>query len=136
MGDLEDRVDVELLVRSFYRTVLADDVLAPVFRSAEFDLERHLPVMIDFWTTVLFRSGEYRGNPLAVHVDLHRRVPPTQDHFDRWLALWAQTADELFAGERADAAKAQATRIGSSIARHLRGESGSEYVEGLTVRSA
>jgi hemoglobin len=36
-------------------------------------------------------------------------------HFERWLALWRQTVDELFAGERAEEAKAHALRVASAF---------------------
>ena len=32
--------------------------------SAEPDLSAHLPVMCDFWETVLLRAGRYRRNAL------------------------------------------------------------------------
>ena len=32
-------------------------------------------------------------------------------HFERWLVLWRETVDELFAGERAELAKAHALRV-------------------------
>jgi hemoglobin len=136
MGDLADRADVEHLVRAFYAEALADDLLAPLFRAAGFDLETHLPVMVDFWTTVLLRSGAYRRDPLAPHVALAALTPLTGDHFAAWLALWARTVDALFAGARADAAKTQAVRIGASIRRHLEGGPASEYGAGLPVRTA
>ena len=32
-------------------------------------------------------------------------------HFERWLVLWRETVDELFAGERAELAKSHALRV-------------------------
>ena len=34
-----------------------------------------------------------------------------EGHFQRWLVLWRETVDELFAGERAELAKAHAQRV-------------------------
>lgn len=118
--DLRDRSDVETLVREFYRRAFADPLLGPVFVDvAHMDLSAHLPIMCDFWETVLFRAGTYRRNAFAVHVDLHRRVALTSTHFAQWLALWTQTVDELYAGPVAERAKTQAARIAGSIHRRL-----------------
>jgi len=126
--DLADRGDVEALVRAFYRRAFADDLLGPVFRDARMDLEAHLPVMCDFWQTVLFRAGLYRRNALAIHADLHAAAPLRSEHFARWLALWTGTVDDCFVGPKAELAKTQAGCIAYSISRRLLGESGSEFV--------
>ena len=39
------------------------------------------------------------------------KVPLRSGHFERWLVLWRETVDELFAGERAELAKAHAERV-------------------------
>ncbi|MEO9139091.1 MAG: group III truncated hemoglobin [Jatrophihabitans sp.] len=119
-ADLCDRDDVTTLVREFYRRAFADELLGPVFVDiAHMDLEAHMPIMCDFWETVLFRAGLYRRNAFTVHRDLHRLEPLTALHFDRWLALWSATVDDLFAGPVAEHAKVQARRIAGSIHRRL-----------------
>ena len=92
------------------------------------NLDMHLPVMGDFWQTVLFRAGLYRRNALQVHADLHAAAPLRAEHFARWLALWTTTVDDSFAGEKAELAKTQAARISYSISRRLLGESSREFV--------
>jgi hemoglobin len=42
-------------------------------------------------------------------------MPLKKAHFDRWLALFNQTLDELFEGELASQAKQRATVIGWTI---------------------
>ena len=54
--------------------------------------------MCDFWETVLFRAGLYRGNALVVHRQLNVRHPLRANHFARWLALWEATVDEMYDG--------------------------------------
>jgi hemoglobin len=127
--DLAGREDALAVVTEFYRRAFDDGLLGPVFRDvARLDLATHLPVIADFWATVLFRAGTYRRNLLGVHLDLHERFPLTAAHFTRWLALWADTVDDLFAGEKADLAKSQAERIAWSMIRRLRREDASELV--------
>lgn len=128
LPDLRDRDDVHSLVSEFYRRTFADKLLGPIFvKVAKMDLEHHLPIICDFWETVLFRAGSYRRNALAVHVALNARVTLGEEHFDRWLALWSGTVDEYFAGEKAELAKVQGGRIAGSIHRRLQGRSGSEF---------
>lgn len=128
LPDIAGRDDIEALVVDFYTRAFADPLLGPVFRDvAAMDLQAHLPVMCDFWQTVLFRAGLYRRNALAVHVALHAAEPLTGEHFARWLGLWVETVDDRFAGEKAELAKRQATRISASIHRRLTGGSGSAF---------
>jgi hemoglobin len=131
--DIADRADISRLVTEFYRRAFADDLLGPVFVDiARVDLSAHLPVMCDFWETVLLRAGRYRRNALRPHVVLDAEVTLTSAHFARWLALWAATVDERHAGGKAELAKVQAARIAGSISRRLRGQSATELV---TIRS-
>lgn len=126
--DLTSRADVERLVVEFYRRAFADPLIGPIFTDiARMDLEAHLPIMCDFWETVLFRAGRYRRNALQVHRDLHAQAPLLPEHFERWLQLWNGTVDDLFAGEKAELAKLQADRVAGSIGRRLAGASGSDF---------
>jgi len=121
-SDLADRDDVEVLLRRFYARVFIDDVLAEPFNELRAQgLDSHIPVMCDFWETVLFRAGLYRGNALVVHRQLHDRHPLCARHFTRWLALWETTVDEMYDGPAAARAKVQAGRIAASLHRRLRG---------------
>ena len=134
--DLKDRSDIAQLVEEFYRRAFADPLIGPIFTQiARMDLARHLPIMCDFWETVLFRAGLYRRNALQMHLVLNARFPLQQEHFERWLALWIENVDEHFAGEKADLAKVQARRIAGSIHRRLQGRSGSDF-ETLKPRKA
>jgi hemoglobin len=134
--DLADRSDVEELVSGFYRTAFADALIGPIFTEiARMDLERHLPIMCDFWETVLFGTGAYRRNALQAHVDLNALSPLTATHFGRWLALWSAAVDARFRGPVADRALLQAERIAGSMQRRLAGRSGSAH-EALSRRDA
>lgn len=119
--DLRDRSDVARLVEAFYRRAFDDALIGPIFTDiARMDLEHHLPIMCDFWETVLFRAGLYRRNALEMHLAINARFPLEAEHFDRWLALWTATVDEHFAGEHAEIAKVQATRIAGSLLTRMR----------------
>jgi hemoglobin len=77
--------------------------------------------MCDFWETVLFRAGRYRGSALTVHRVIHQRTPLSGKHFVRWLNVWHGTVDEMYRGVVAERAKVQATRIAWAMHRRLTG---------------
>lgn len=120
--DLATRADVESLLRRFYGEVFRDEVLAEPFAElAERGLEGHLPVMCDFWETVLFRAGLYRRNALHAHRRVHDNTPLAAGHFQRWLSLWTTAVDQMYQGPVADHAKIQASRIATAMQRRLTG---------------
>jgi len=111
-NDIQNRADVELLVRSFYDKVKTDDTIGYIFNDiARVNWEKHFPVMFDFWENVLFYTGVYNGNPLVIHQHLNRVVPLKLEHFNQWNKLFTQTVDELFEGNNAMLAKQRALSI-------------------------
>jgi hemoglobin len=125
--DIAHRDDVATLVTTFYRRAFADDLLGPIFVDiAAMDLPTHLPVMCDFWESVLFRAGLYHRNALRPHLDLNTKVELTSAHFARWQALWTTTVDKRHIGNKAELAKVQATRIAGSISRRLHAQEPTE----------
>jgi hemoglobin len=121
-ADLAGRADVEALLRRFYGRVLLDDVLAEPFTELRIKgLDSHLPVMADFWETVLFRAGLYRGSAMHAHRHVHQQVPLSGRHFVRWLTTWNNTVDEMFQGPIAEHAKIQGARIAWAMHRRLTG---------------
>ena len=120
--DLSARADVEALLRRFYGRVLVDHVLAEPFTELRIrGLDSHIPVMADFWETVLFRAGLYRGSALHAHRHVHQRTPLSGRHFVRWLTTWNDTVDQMYRGPIADRAKVQAARIAWAMHRRLTG---------------
>lgn len=125
--DLADRDDVYALLSRFYGRALEDDLLAGPFADVRaMGLEAHLPVMCDFWETVLFRAGLYRGSALTVHREVHHDHPLTHEHFIRWLTLWLDTVDAMYRGPVAEQAKTQARRIAWAMHRRLIGSDATE----------
>ncbi len=122
VADLAGRADVEALLRRFYGRVMVDDVLAEPFTELRIrGLGSHIPVMADFWETVLFRAGLYRGSALHAHRQVHQRTPLSRRHFVRWLTTWNNTVDEMYRGPIAEHAKVQAARIAWAMHRRLTG---------------
>jgi hemoglobin len=120
--DIDGREDITALLTDFYGRAFGDELLGPVFVDiARMDLAEHLPVMCDFWLTVLFHTGQYRRNALHPHQRLHSKAQLTPTHFDRWLTLWQATVDDRHVGAKADLAKLQATRIAGAMCRRITG---------------
>ncbi|TWI06244.1 hemoglobin [Luteimonas cucumeris] len=103
--------DIVVLVDRFYDRVQRDPVLGPVFNPAVHDWGDHKRTLVSFWTSVALRAGTYRGNPMAAH----RAHPIRAEHFDHWLALWRETAEEVLAPEHAELLSGYAMRIGRSL---------------------
>jgi hemoglobin len=124
-ADIETRADCERLVRAFYSRALVDPIIGFIFTDvAKLDLEAHVPTITSFWETVLLGARSYGGGAFAPHALLNRKVTLRAGHFQRWLALWDATVDELFAGAVADQAKAHAHRVGHAFHRRLQGADG------------
>lgn len=107
-ADIATEADVAVLVNTFYGKVRADRLLGPIFESIIKDnWAPHLNKMVDFWSTILLYTKKYKDDPMPKH----RKLPVEQEHFDRWLFLFNQTIDELFAGEIAENARLRAESI-------------------------
>jgi hemoglobin len=112
--DLQGLDDVKTLVDAFYIKVKADDVIGYIFTEVvPISWEVHMPVMYQFWDTVLFGTMTYKGNPMTKHIVLDKKEPLIPAHFERWKALFFETVDEHFAGEKAELAKSRADSIGN-----------------------
>ncbi|MCW3021775.1 MAG: hypothetical protein JWR30_1097 [Conexibacter sp.] len=136
--DIEDRADCERLVRAFYSRALVDPMIGWIFVDvARLDLEEHVPVIASFWETMLLGARTYSGGVFGPHAALHARAPLRSGHFERWLVLWRTAVDELFAGERAELAKAHAVRVGRAFHDRLQGgapaAAGDTLTAGLVV---
>ena len=105
----DDRIAV--LVRRFYAKARADAELGPVFEAAVRDWEAHLDHLTRFWSAVMLGTARFSGNPMAAH----GRHPITPGMFDRWLALWAETTDELYGPALAGEFQGRAERIAESL---------------------
>jgi hemoglobin len=118
--EIQSRAEIKLLVDSFYEKVNADELLAPVF--AHVDWPHHLPIMYNFWSSVLLGEMSYSGNPMAKHLNLAIGT----EHFTRWLELFTATVDEHFEGYNATEAKNRAHTVAQLF----------QYKMGLLERNA
>jgi hemoglobin len=107
-----------LLVGRFYARVREDDLLGPVFNGAIHDWPEHLDRLQAFWSSIMLTSGRYKGRPLPAHL---KHAPALTDAaFERWLALWKQTSEEIFTPAPAAALQEKAARIAESLSLGVR----------------
>ncbi|MDE3122714.1 MAG: group III truncated hemoglobin [Paracoccaceae bacterium] len=99
------------LVHSFYGKVRRDIVLAPIFEARIKDWPPHLGRMCAFWSSVALMTGRYSGAPVPAHLGL----PVTWSHFERWLALFRETAEEVCSPAGAALVVEKAERIARSL---------------------
>ena len=108
-----DEAGLERLVHAFYARVREDAELGPIFNGAIADWPEHLAKLHAFWSSVMLTSGRYKGQPVPAHVKHRESITPAL--FDRWLALWGETARELMTPAAAQALEAKAARIAESL---------------------
>lgn len=112
MKDIESRADIEFLVNEFYKQVITDETIGYIFTEvAQFSLSTHLPVMYNFWESILFGNPVYKGNAMAKHIALNKLVPLQAAHFKQWLLLWQSTVSKYFLGNKAAEAISRARSI-------------------------
>jgi hemoglobin len=121
-SDLHTRTAIHDLVVAFYREIVFDDLLGPLFEEvAETDWAVHIPRLIDYWCRILLNERGYRGALLESHREVHEREAFRDEHFDRWYQLWVASIDTRWRGPRAEHAKAHAAATAALISRRLRG---------------
>ncbi|HXY57817.1 MAG TPA: group III truncated hemoglobin [Methylocystis sp.] len=97
---------IEACVRSFYAKGAADPLLGPVFDKIP-ELEKHLGVVVNFWSKSLLHTERYDGHPFSAHINL----PIEPEHFARWLQLFSETAKETLPETQAAQAIAKASHM-------------------------
>ena len=112
MSDIESRADIEKLIVSFYEKVKLDTTIGFIFNEVvAMDWPHHIPVIVDFWETILLDNPVYKKNAMEVHYDLNKKVALKKEHFTSWLYLFTSTIDELYEGKIATLAKTRAKSI-------------------------
>jgi len=126
-----DDAMIDRLVRAFYARVRSDALLGPIFEARIREWEPHLQRMCAFWSSVALMSGVYHGSPMAMHM----RLSVDAAHFDRWLALFEDTAYEICPPVAAEHFVERAQRIAESLELGIAGSRGILLNKGERLRS-
>lgn len=120
--DIATRTEVNDLVLAFYREIMFDELLQPVFEDvAEVDWSDHILRLIDYWCWILFATLGHSGSVTQTHRHLHGLAPIEPEHCDRWYSLWATCVDADYAGPHAEKAKTHAATLMAGLAKHVFG---------------
>ncbi len=110
--DIETRQDIEVFVKHFYERVVEDDTIGKIFTEVvNMNWETHIPLIVDFWETILLDNPVYKKNAMEVHYHINRIFPLEEKHFKAWLQLFTTTIDEHYAGVVTELAKTRAAGI-------------------------
>jgi len=114
--DIENRADLEILLEIFYKKVFNDDLISHFFTEVvPLNLETHIPVIADFWESVLLDGRGYRKNVMEIHLNISEKSKINKEHLDRWVKIFSETVDELFEGAKASLAKQRAASIATMM---------------------
>jgi hemoglobin len=119
---LDDQTLAEL-TRRFYEKADLDPVIGPVIQAA-LPVERraeHFAVFRDFWAKMLFGTEGYGGNAFTAHAGMVLEAR----HFERWLEIFAELAEEMLPPDIAARALAQARHMSQC----LQGKPGDHHAE-------
>ena len=105
--------NLQKLVETFYGKVRQDPLIGPVFNGAIEDWPEHLEKLQAFWSSVMLTTGRYKGQPMPAPVRHADAISPAS--FERWLAIWRETTEELLDSESAAAMQDKAARIAESL---------------------
>lgn len=116
-ADIASRDDVLFLIERFYEKAKLDELIGSFFTEVVvLDWDHHIPVITDFWTSILLGTVRYEGNPISPHISLHRKKALKPFHFERWLELWEANLKEHFEGPIAEEALRRAKMMAPMIA--------------------
>ena len=106
-----DEALLRTLVQGFYSKVRSDTLLGPIFAEHVSDWAPHIERMVTFWSSVALMTGRYHGRPHQAHT----KLAISAMHFDRWLALFRETARETCSPAGAAHLITRAERIARSL---------------------
>src|SRR6476469_8268058 len=110
--DIETRSDLVQLLETFYNKAVKDELIGRFFTEVvPLDLETHIPVIADFWESVILGAHTYRKNVMEVHQHIHSLSSIKKEHLDRWVLLFNQNIDEYFEGPKSILMKQRAASI-------------------------
>ena len=112
MNDIQTQEDLYHLVDEFYKKLLNDNSIDYIFTDVvKIKLEEHLPILVTFWSQLLFNTGGYFNNLTQIHLDVHQKEALTPELFNIWLQHFNDTLDENFSGPNVEKMKTQALSL-------------------------
>lgn len=111
-----NQADIKKLVINFYSKIRKDELLGPIFNDiAQVDWDHHIPLICQFWNSIMLKTNEYHGNAYMKHIMLGKKTPIQKLHFSRWLELFQQEAIKYLPADAAEEIVKKATLIARSL---------------------
>lgn len=116
-------VTIEKMVRTFYPTILEDDLVGPFFVDKLGDditsdvWEDHLVLISNFWAFVALGDEKYQGRPMAPHFEMEGI---SRKAFEQWLKLFGEAIDKVYVPQRGEYFKTRSADIAENFMRNLR----------------
>lgn len=114
MSDIQNQKDIYKIVDEFYKKLFADERISYIFTEVipiHLHLERHLQMLVTFWSQAILGTGGYSNNLTQIHLDIDVKEHLTAEHFKIWLDLFYASIDENFEGPKAEQMKTQSLSI-------------------------
>jgi hemoglobin len=90
-----NKTHIENLITNFYEQIKQDELLGPIFNDvAKVNWEEHIPLLVNFWSSIMLGTNEYHGGAFGKHVMLSHQTPINKQHFDHWLEIFTQQANQ------------------------------------------
>ncbi|MCF6245689.1 MAG: group III truncated hemoglobin [Sulfurovum sp.] len=97
--------NIELLVSRFYEKAMFDKEIGHFFilelgdDLTNEDWIEHISRLVDFWGTIFLEKTLYKSNPYGPHFTI---IGLEEEHFQQWMKLFNETADEIYVSEIAN----------------------------------
>ena len=123
--ELENTINdenIERLVRTFYPTVIEDELVGPFFIEklgsdiTSVDWEEHLVLLSQFWAFVALGDDAYAGHPLAPHFEIEGI---SREAFEQWLTLFYEAVDKTYTERIGEFFKTKSADIAENFMRKL-----------------
>jgi len=114
--------NIQVLVRTFYPTILKDETVGPFFiEKIGADIhsdawEEHLELLSHFWAFVALDEMQYSGTPLAPHFHMQGI---SRMAFRRWLELFSEAVDRVYEEEAGRFFKERSANIAENFMQNL-----------------
>jgi len=117
-----NRENIQVLVNTFYPTILADELVAPFFIEKLGDdinsqiWQEHLTLLGNFWAFVALGDTQYQGHPLAPHFHISGL---SRKAFEQWLSLFHQAVDRVYTPQAGEFFKMRSSNIAENFMNNL-----------------
>lgn len=95
LNDIQHRQDLVRVLTEFYIRVEHDEIIGNKF--VGLNMSEHIEIIADFWSSIIFGSNSYKGDPFGKHLVLNLEAKD----FEQWLGLFKTTIDNRFKGKNA-----------------------------------